>query len=366
MKIDPRLERLSPVILGVVLALAAGFLFGLAALGWISGGENLSSVRTAVSATALLSIYATVSENGLKALGGLWEYIKTGSWGSKRRRSLFTPMVKLTAVAFLLTCSFLLYYGGGEEGECGSVEGEKKLTEIQRLKCEVETLGRSVAPLEGELSALKDNAAALRKDLEKHGEATMQLRLDNIAAFPLVFGNARLSNGGLDKDSDGIGAGQAVNFDELGGAVNTIAEVVESRTRADCGLKKRMQVVVSGYASEAPFAGFANSDDLNLRAANLRSESVAKVLCGKLREKNLSDVVGVSVNTWPSYESMRAGRRAFDEGAARLEETDHWLIGRSVFIQVGEPPACFAVQGGEAPKCFVVPRGQTPVEPISN
>ena len=340
------------MILCLVLVVFAGSVFGLAAAEWIlNSGENSPSARTAISAAALLSIYATISVNALLALKDLWNYIRKGILGRKSP-GLFKPMVKLTAVAFLATCSVLLYSEGGKQVNCDGDEGGEQLTDIQRLKCEV--------------IALEGSVAALGEDLEEHGKATMQLRLDNIAAFPLVYGNARLSNGGLDKDSDGIGAEQAVNFDELGGAVNTIAEVVESRTRADCGLKKRMQVVVSGYASEAPFAGFANSDDLNLRAANLRSESVAKVLCGKLREKNLSDVVGVSVNTWPSYESMRAGRRAFDEGAARLEETDHWLIGRSVFIQVGEPPACFAVQGGEAPKCFVVPRGQTPVEPISN
>ena len=82
---------------------------------------------------------------------------------------------------------------------------------------------------------------------------------------------------------------------------------------------------------------------LVVKVANLRGESVARVLRDGLQQKNLSDVVAVmSATTWPSYESMRARGPAFDEDAARLEETDHWLIGRSVFVRVGELPECFA------------------------
>ena len=347
MTVDPRLKRLSPVILALVLALAAGLLFGRAALDWISGGENLSSARTAISATALLSIYAAVSENGLVALRGLLEYIQTGSSGPGSP-GLFTPMVKLTAVVFLVTCGVLLYSEGDRNAGCGAEGGDQGLTETRRLNCKLEALEGSVATLANELPALRD-------DLRAHSDATTRLLLDNVAAFPLVYGNARPSNGDLDENSDGIPAEQAVNFERLSGAVNTIAEVVESRTRPDCQPGGQMRVVVSGYASEVPFAGFANSDDLNLKTANMRAELVGKALDGMLREKKLGDFVAVKTNSWQSYEFMRAGRLAFDEDAARLEETDHWLIGRSVFVRVGELPECFAV-----------PPGETRIETISN
>ena len=322
-----RVDRALAALLLVVLTVVAGIVLGIHVTDVLvsSESEPFSNVHAAVSVLAVLSVYANVTEKGLEGLLGVAKYINTGLEGDEA--GLFRPVLNCMLATFLCASCATVYLDG-EDKPVGAETGETP--EVHNCQ------------LTGEVKALREQTRALGASVQGLNEIREELALDAVAAFPLMLGNAKARDGRIMANSYGVSAQGAVNHQRLQNIVQAIDKVVRSRAKAGCSISEAWRIDVIGYASDAEFVGFENSDELNLEAATLRAESARGELEGLLDEAGLGSVVVTKPKRWETLDEMRSARPAVDADAANLQESDRWLFERSVHIEIGEPPPCFA------------------------
>lgn len=134
----------------------------------------------------------------------------------------------------------------------------------------------------------------------------------------VMFENARLSDGALSRDNDGI-ALSGEESERLGKLAAALAA---------CAAPAQVRLKVQGYSSTRKFRGASNSDELNLLAANLRAE----VVKARLAANN----VDVRHVPWQSYAEIR---RPFED-AQGFSGMAQEQLNRVVYIEVQDAGGC--------------------------
>ena len=207
--------------------------------------------------------------------------------------------------------------------KCASKElGTKEMDSRCRWRCIVE---HGIPHVEKEIQAAVERGRN-------------RMLLERIAFSPLLFddaetGGTRTSEGqpDLNENSHGIGL-QPDHHNQL----TRIVELFKDACRPH---PERATFVVTGSSSEVSFKNTSKqvSDELNVRAANLRGHNVKRALRRALDEAGLADVK-VERLSWDRYDSIQ--RRALD-GVHYDSLPDPQYQARSVIVQVKDIDVCF-------------------------
>ena len=178
--------------------------------------------------------------------------------------------------------------------------------------------------------AVKQSTEAVKSS---PGELAKAITLGS-AMPPLLFKDAELDdNGELSPCSNGIRL-EDTHESALHQMVRTVA--------SNCTISKggeKLVVQVVGYSSEAPFHGAANTDSLNVQAANLRAFVAAEALRLMFDSSTLRDRVTLRHHGGGGGYHEIARPSLHDSTA--LDRRDTWLVERSVFVWLANPSVCW-------------------------
>lgn len=113
----------------------------------------------------------------------------------------------------------------------------------------------------------------------------------------------------------------------------------------DCGSPgEPVELQVRGYASSSKFDKRTDSDDLNLRTANLRADSVVDAILERLEASEKPDdaTASLSVRTvrWSTYESMKTATGFKDVNAENDYSPLRGLLNRRAEVLLVDPADC--------------------------
>ncbi|MCY4014025.1 MAG: hypothetical protein OXG82_15075 [Gammaproteobacteria bacterium] len=177
---------------------------------------------------------------------------------------------------------------------------------------------------------IAEELALLRKELGS-------VKLRDALVYPLMFRRVRGSYADRRiEDLPGVRLTKG-HHDRLESLMGELAE--------HCGTYRMpMTLEVLGYSSEVPFLNeaAAESNQLNLSAANLRARNVAMKLKSLVEEIGLECEVSVRRCVWPAYDSF--GRPDFlDSHEFRWQLRE--AVARTVFVRVADDGQCYALTG---------------------
>ena len=169
--------------------------------------------------------------------------------------------------------------------------------------------------LSGKLDGLNDKLDCLDDKLDN-------LKLERIAAFPLLFANAR-----AERTDDGETLDPAVGVKLVDGQFKRWRDELFPDGQWPAASRDDVAYCVVGHSSPAHFKGFVDTDRLNREAANCRGQNAARALAASLKEKNVNHAVATC--RWRDYKMMSRPEVASGE---HLSDEDKWLFNRSAFV----------------------------------
>ncbi len=344
------------VIFGKVVVLAAGVSAAAWATWWVAdwlrrmilaqpltdGDEWAALLGGGLAAWALFLFRSGFIEQTLDILPRAKDMLtglRTPGW--KPFLSDFGSFVRTMAIPGIVTVFALVFAGNGIVNQIvPPVDQEPDLaTRIEKISTEIDQ----------RLTTLENNVRGvnLRAALDEQGYTERR------AGFLEVLESLSGGNGGYPSDyyfarfPVGFAAAKVNNAGQLIGGVDAPSvrnpELVQEIVQAflPCGSASGDDPVilkVEGYASSEPFSARADSDELNVKTANARRHTVARMLRDEIGSENAGRVV---VRESDDYESLAAMEqdREFNDLAGGGSE-DQYLLTRAAHVKVLHPGRC--------------------------
>lgn len=307
MTIADGIKRSFPVLVALIL-LALGWWAGQTVADFYLSKQCLPTEGRFV--TGGLGAFATVvsivfgaSKDGFLHLENLFRFVR-GDDVEKKYHWLSNGVV-LGAAAFAFTGLLSFSYGAAFR-DCPLPACESK---FEMCTTEPRTARDCwLCNVQAELPDAIAEVQAIRRDINR-------IQLERIGAFPLLFENAGTEGDKLSQRGVQLAPDQLANWHrKLFG--DTPWPAAATRDVAYC---------VVGFSSKAPFAGRKDSNELNVRAAQCRADSVAAELPSVLDQA----APQIASCRWCSYGAMARPRVRPGE---HLATSDKHLISRSVFV----------------------------------
>ena len=307
MTIAEGIKRSFPLLIALILL----------AVGWWVGGEfaarfimytNQCEPTGARLVTGGLGGFATVmsvifsaSKAGFIHVDNLLRFVRHGD---REQYHWFSDGTVLAVAGFVFS-GLLSFSWGAALDECDAPPSPSPLP-----ICETAFVACKGSRTESDcrLCNVEQEIQAAREEIDR-------LQLERVGAFPLLFENAGTDGDKLSQRGIQLAPGQLATWHrKLFGDAPWPAAA--TRDVAYC---------VVGFSSRAPFAGRKDSNELNVRAAQCRADSVAAELPSVLDQA----APQIASCRWCSYGAMARPRLRSGE---HLATSDKHLISRSVFV----------------------------------
>lgn len=283
---------------------------------------------------AIGGIFLLILKDVLFALQKTWSYIVGG-----RASGPTLSEASVWVIEAMVATAILTVVSGAPDKECPN--------DWESCKKEADALSRScflVCFFEREVDYLTKHITQSKKEiLDDHKIATLK----GIALTPLLFENARTDGeDGLSEDSHGV-AVQPDHRDQMRRIAKTLQTACPTRN---------VTLRTVGSPSLAPFRGKTEDEsrELNLALANLRAGTAAHAMHQAIVSAGLGNV-RIGTCEWEKFDDIQ--RSAFP-GVDHLALKDTQHQARSAFIEVVDPPSCFA-QSEPVKRKHICPKGST-------
>lgn len=253
----------------------------------------------------------------------------------------FACFVRAVAIPGIVTVFALVFAGNGIVNQIvPPVDGEPDLaTRVDKLGAEI---GRRLTTLENDVRGMNLRAALTEQGYTERRAGLLEVLEDlsggnsgypsdyYFARFPVGFATAEANN-----------AGQLVVGVDTSSVRNP--ELVREIVRAflpcsSAGGDDPVILKVEGYASSEPFGSRADSDELNVKTANGRRHTVARMLRDEIGSGNAGRVVVCESDDYESLAAMERDREFNDLAGGSSE--DQYLLTRAAHVKVLYPGRC--------------------------
>ena len=345
------LVALMRLLFSVALILLAVKLSYLAGLGMHTLVEEAAALKwvTAAATTMAGGAIVIAVQSFPEVIGALPEFLRSfveADWRKYLTRcwGLIKPLI---ASVLILTFAAVFVVQ----------EAERISIEVVDVKALARDLAKGIThPIEEKISKLPDEGQTKRLvgNVMEEREYTREraLLLDNLrglstaggtyhfARFAVLFPTASPLKGTTPENLDlgNVRFEQGVTLENKGRAL--VDRVVKAMI--PCGATRKVELIIEGYASSAPFTNFeAHSEALNLEAANQRGKNLKAAIETAIGADFL-DRFEISLITHPSLDAMQQVRGFNDrpDGVVRDDARPQDLMTRAAHIKIAHAGGC--------------------------